>query len=174
MPLIDNRGRLFGKVSILDIGAVLVVLVALSAIFFFPGSQSSAVAPIGGQPNQAVEVEVALRGLNVRSLDVFKPGSKANVIIRNQPYGEVEIVNVEDVTTTYPVSLPDGKIEEFTKTAYFYDVVLTVAGKGMVKNDGVVLGNTKIKTGVPLELETFDYLVRGMVMDVRMLEEPET
>jgi hypothetical protein len=37
-----------------------------------------------------------------------------------------------------------------------------------------VLGNTKIKTGVPLELETFDYLVRGMVMDVRMLEEPET
>jgi len=36
MKILDSQGRLFGKVSILDFGAALVILLVLVGIFFFP------------------------------------------------------------------------------------------------------------------------------------------
>jgi len=38
MKILDSQGRLFGKVSILDFGAALVILLVLVGIFFFPGT----------------------------------------------------------------------------------------------------------------------------------------
>ena len=38
MPLLDAKGRLFGKVSLLDIGAGLVILMVIVGVFFFPGT----------------------------------------------------------------------------------------------------------------------------------------
>ena len=38
MKILDAKGRLFGKVSLLDIGAGLVILMVLAGIFIFPGT----------------------------------------------------------------------------------------------------------------------------------------
>jgi hypothetical protein len=46
MKLLDSKGRLFGKVSVLDIGAALIVLMVLFGIFFYPGTSGS-VAQVG-------------------------------------------------------------------------------------------------------------------------------
>ena len=171
MPVIDNRGRLFGKVSAIDIGAALIVLVAIVAIFFVPANSQSVPIPGFNTSNQKpVEVDVMARRVSIRSLDMFKPGEKANIIIRNQPYGEVDVVGVEDVSRKVPVVLPDGAIERLSDEQYSADVVVTVAGNAAITSTGVVLGNSKVKVGIPIEIETFDYLIRGTVMDVRINE----
>ena len=46
MALLDSKGRLFGKVSILDLGALLIILGVVFGIFFLPG-RSGSVAQIG-------------------------------------------------------------------------------------------------------------------------------
>jgi len=36
-----------------------------------------------------------------------------------------------------------------------------------VTDDGLVLGDSKIKVGVPIELEGFKYRLKGSIIDVR-------
>ena len=47
MAIVDSQGRLFGKVSILDIGAALIILMVLVGIFVVPGDSGSSIAQVG-------------------------------------------------------------------------------------------------------------------------------
>ena len=40
----------------------------------------------------------------------------------------------------------------------------------MITNDGAVLGGNKIKIGLPVDIEGFNYRLSGMVTDVKVLE----
>jgi hypothetical protein len=171
MRLIDERGRLLGKVSLLDLGALAIVVAAIVAVLFFPGRQVGSVVQVGGGPTLLVEVDMIVRGVSSRSLEPFQAGQKADLIIRNQPYGQVEVVRVENVSRTVPVVFPDGRVENLPDPEpYRFDLVFTLRGRGQRTENGIVLGNNRVKVGVPLELETFSYNLRGTVMDVRLLQ----
>ncbi len=166
--MIDQQGRLWGKVSIIDLGALLILLLAVAVVLFLPGQQATSVVQIGQVQPIPVEVDMIARGISARTIDIFQIGSKANLIIRNQPYGQVTVRKVENVSRSVPLVFPDGQVQRIPDPeAYRLDVVLTLAGTGQRTADGVVLGNNKVKIGVPLEIETETYLVRGTVMDVR-------
>lgn len=47
MRLVDERGRLLGKVSLLDLGALAIVVAAIVAVLFFPGRQVGSVVQVG-------------------------------------------------------------------------------------------------------------------------------
>ncbi|MDX2273347.1 MAG: DUF4330 domain-containing protein [Cyanobacteriota bacterium] len=168
MKLIDERGRLLGKVSLLDLGALLIILVAMAGVLFFPGKQASSVVQVGGGESFPVEVDMIVRGISSRSLDPFKTGEKANLIIRNQAYGQVDVIQIEDVSRKIPLVFPDGSVQSVPDPeAYRLDLVITMAGNAQQTKDGLVLGNNKIKIGTPLELETLTYNLRGTIMDIR-------
>ena len=77
MKILDSQGRLFGKVSILDLGAVLIILMVIVGIFFFPGTTRGSVAQIGNVISKPVEVEAIAVGLKGRNLEeMFKVGDK--------------------------------------------------------------------------------------------------
>ena len=67
MALLDSKGRLFGKVSILDLGAGLVILAVLFGIFLYPGTSGS-VAQMGAV-TKPVEVDVMVRGVTTSNPD---------------------------------------------------------------------------------------------------------
>lgn len=50
MRLVDERGRLLGKVSLLDLGALAIVVAAIVAVLFFPGRQVGSVVQVGVAP----------------------------------------------------------------------------------------------------------------------------
>ena len=62
MAILDSKGRLFGKISILDLGAALVIAFTIAGIFLVPGDSGS-VAQIGADI-KPVEVDLMVRGLN--------------------------------------------------------------------------------------------------------------
>lgn len=168
MALMDRQGRLLGRISIIDVGALLIVFLALGTIFFLPDRQAGSVVQVGGGPSQRIEVELMVRGISSRTLDPFKEGEKVNLIIRNQPYSQVEILKIENVTRTLPVVFPDGSVKQLPDPEPFrWDLVITLAGEGKSTEDGILLGNNKVKIGTPLELETFTYTLRGSIMSVR-------
>ncbi len=173
MAILDSKGRLFGKVSILDFGAALVILLVIVGIFFFPGTTGS-VAQVG--ETKPVEVDLIVRGLSVRDpealLNQFNEQKKTRIIIRNQPYGEVDIKSVQPLPQTLAVPQPDGTVKELpdprAATAFSTDFLMSLSGQGRVTQDGLVLGNSKIKIGTPVELEGTDYNFRASVIDVRV------
>lgn len=174
MKILDSKGRLFGKVSILDVGAALVILLVVVGIFFFP-STSGSVAQVG-VTTKPVEVDLVVRGLNVRDpKELFqaglKEGGKTKVIIRNQPYGEIGIKAVKQLPRTVLIPQPDGTVKALPdpRTEQFStDMILTLGGDANITKDGPVLGNSKVKIGVPIELEGFNYNFNATVIDVRV------
>lgn len=174
MAILDSKGRLFGKINLLDLGAALVILLVIIGIFVFPGTTGS-VAQVGTK-TVPIEVDLLVRGLNVRDPQTLfdnglKKGSKTNVIIRNEPYGQIEIKSVQQLPRTLTVSQPDGSVKELPdpRTNNFStDMLLTLEGKAQLTDSGPVLGNRKVKIGMPFELEGFNYNFNASVIDIRL------
>lgn len=177
MALLDSKGRLFGKVSILDIGAGLIILMVLVGIFFYPGTSGS-VAQMGAT-TKPVEVDVMVRGLTSSDPDklfeTIKNSETANIIIRNQPYGQVEIKDVKRLPRSTAVPQPDGTVKAFPdprpELDYTIDMLITLAGDAQITENGPVFGNSKVKVGTQVEIEGDFYDFYTSTVDVRVLEE---
>ncbi len=175
MAILDSKGRLFGKFNILDIGALLVIILVMVGIFFFPGTTGS-VAQVGGTTTKPIEVDLIVRGLKVRDIDRlseqgFNKGGKTSVIIRNQPYGQIPIKSIKVLPRKIIVTQPDGNVKlvpDPRENIFSTDMLLTLAGKAVVNDSGPVLGNSKVKIGMPFELEGFNYNFKGSVIDIRI------
>lgn len=172
MKILDSQGRLFGKVSILDVGAALVILLVIVGIFFFPGTSGSSVAQIGS--TKSVEVDAIVRGLNVLDpnglVDQFQKEKKTNIIIRNQPAGQMEIKSVKVLPRMVLVPQPDGSVKALLDPrpdSFSTDMLMTFGGQAQITKDGPVLGNTKVKIGMPVELDGSDYNFNASIIDVR-------
>lgn len=174
MAILDSKGRLFGKVSILDLGAALVILLVIVGIFFFPGTSGS-VAQVG-VTTKPIEVDLVVRGLNVRDpqqlfSEGLKEGGKTNIIIRNQPYGQIEVKSVKQLPRSILVPQPDGSLREMSDprpNQFSTDMLMTLSGRAQVTSTGPVLGNSKLKIGMPVELEGFNYNFNATVIDLRI------
>ena len=177
MAILDGQGRIFGRISILDIGAVLVIVLVMIGIFLVPGSTGS-VAQVG-VTTQPVEVKLWVRGLSVADPPGFLEGlrseKKVNLIIRNQPYGQVDLLKVEETPRSVTVSQPDGTViaapDPRPEVAYTIDMILTVGGKAQMTDSGPVLGNSKLKIGTPVEVDGLLYNCNASVIGIQFLEE---
>lgn len=172
MAILDSKGRLFGKVSILDLGATLVILLVIVGIFFFPGTSGSVAQLNGTKP---VELDILVRGLNVRNPDAliaqFNKQKKTNIIIRNQPYGQLDIKSAKALPRNLAVPQPDGsvKVRPDPRTdSYSTDMLMVLGGQATINKDGPVLGNSKVRIGTTLELEGPTYNFNGSVIDMRI------
>jgi hypothetical protein len=172
MAILDSKGRLFGKVSLLDLGAALVILLVIVGIFFFPGTGGSVAQLSGTKP---VEVDVLVRGLSVRDpatfMNEFKQQKKTSFIIRNAPSGEVDIEALKELPRTVLVPQPNGTVKELPdprSNSFSTDMLITLGGQATITKDGPVLGNNKVKIGTPVQLEGKDYNFNASVIDVRV------
>jgi hypothetical protein len=174
MKLLDAKGRVFGKISILDLGAALILFMVIVGIFVIPGtSGKSIVAQVQTKP---IEVDAIVRGLNVLKpeslMQEFKSDNKTNIIIRNQPAGQVEILKVQELPRNLAVPQPDGSVKALPdprpEVNFSQDMILTLGGNAEMTPTGVVLGNQKIKIGTVLELEGKSYDFNASVIDIRI------
>lgn len=170
MAILDSKGRLFGKVNLLDAGAVLIVLFVLAGIFLFPGPSGTL-----AQSDANVEVDVLVLGLKSKtSQALIKSGEKANFIVRNQPAGEVKIKKVESFPRTTAVPQPDGTVKALPdprpEEQFSINMLVTLEGKGQMTANGPVFGGTKIKVGTPVELDGKLYNFKPSVVDIRVPE----
>jgi hypothetical protein len=172
MAILDRQGRLFGKISLLDVGAIAVILLTLVGVFLIPGNNGNSVAQIGSTESKTVEVDIMVRGLTVlKPNELLKEGEKTNIIIRNQPRGEISIKKVVVLVPKIPVPKLDGTLtvipDPRLADTYVRDFAITLVANAQVTNDGVIFGSDKVKIGTPIDIEGPKYIVRGSVMDVR-------
>ncbi|MGB5634243.1 MAG: DUF4330 domain-containing protein [Waterburya sp.] len=174
MKIIDSKGRLFGKLSLLDLAAAGVILLVIVGVFFFPGTPitNNLVAQTKLKP---VEVQILIRGLGVSNLDSlvqeFEREKQADIIIRNQPAGKVDIISSKLLPRTTPVPQPDGTVKALPdprpEITMIRDMLLTLEGKAEVTNNGIVLsGSKKIKIGSSIQLEGDVYDFSGTIVSI--------
>lgn len=177
MTLLDSKGRLFGKVSILDVAAALIILMVLFGIFLYPGTSGS-VAQVGAT-TKPVEVDVMVRGLTSsdpeKLFDAIKNSETTNIIIRNQPYGQVNVKDVQLLPRSTAVPQPDGSVKALPdprpELNYTIDMLITLEDNAQITDTGPVFGNSKVKVGTPIELDGDLYNFNTSTVDVRVLED---
>ncbi len=171
MAIIDSQGRLFGKVSLLDLGAGMVIGLVLGGIFLLPGKTGKGVVK-GNSGDKAIEVKVIVKGLNAENgKALVKASEKLNVIIRNEPSGSVDIKDVEFLPRNLAVPQPDGTVKAMPdprpEGRFSNDMLMTLTGTAQVTEDGVVFGNKKVKIGTTLELEGKEYNFNSTVISIQ-------
>jgi hypothetical protein len=175
MKFIDAKGRLFNTISILDLGAALVILLVIVGIFIFPGTSGS-VAQVGG--TKPIEIDVLVQGLRLKDPEIlqkeFEEKKTTKLIIRNQPHGQVDVKSVEFIPNTVAVPQPDGTVtakpDPRPEEKFETDWLITLAGDARVTDNGAVFGNNKVKIGTTVELEGFSYNFRGSIINLRVPE----
>ena len=172
MAILDRQGRLFGKLSLLDIGAIATILIVLIGLLIVPGNSGSSIAQMLSAENKTVQVEMNVRGLSAANpQNLVKVGDKVNIIIRNQPRGEVTIQKVDISTPKIVAAKADGTAVYFEDPRALStsqsDLAITLEATARVTNDGVVFGNEKVKVGTSIDIEGPKYIIRGSAMAVR-------
>jgi hypothetical protein len=148
----------------------------LFGIFLYPGTSGS-VAQVGAV-TKPVEVDVMVRGLTSsdpeRLLETLKTSETTDIIIRNQPYGQVNIKAVRTLPRSVAVPQPDGGVKALPdprpELDYTIDMLITLVGDAQITDTGPVFGNSKVKVGTQIELDGDLYNFNTSTVDVRVLE----
>jgi hypothetical protein len=159
--------------SPIDAVAAVVALAALGGVIWSP-KLSNAVAKATGAV-KPVQVSVDVRHLVSADpeelLNAAREEAALNIVIRNQPAGRVTLVSVDDVTNPLVAVQPDGSIvvADAPSTALPRHARFVIEASAEIKPSGVVIGGTKLKVGVPVELEGRLYRLNGVVSGVTPL-----
>ena len=165
-----NRLR---SLSPIDALAGVVALAALGGVIWSP-KLSNAVAKATGAV-KPVQVSVDVRHLvsadPEQLLNAAREEAALNIVIRNQPAGRVTLVSVDDLTNPLTAVQPDGSVvvADAPSSLLPRHARFVMEANAEIKPSGVVIGGTKLKVGVPVELEGRLYRLNGVVSGVKPL-----
>jgi hypothetical protein len=165
--IIDPSGRLFGKINIIDFGGLaLALLVTLGIMAVQSGMYKTSGQVIKGEGD--IQYTIYIRNLKTMQPELFVPGKKLSITIRNQPRGEVSIVSVKQTPKHSSFMLPSGELKTVTDPAdpLGNDYLVTLRDHALFTQDGYVTEGIKVKIGLNIEVEGKNYRVPGMIIGV--------
>ena len=165
--MIDSSGKLFGKINVIDFsGLALALLITLGIMAVQSGMYKTSGQVIKGEGD--IRYTIYIRNLKTQQPDIFVPGHKLSITIRNQPRGEVQIVQVKQTPKRTSFMLPTGTLKTMEDPAdpLGNDYMVTLRDHALFTNDGYVTEGIKVKIGLNIEVEGKNYRVPGMIIGV--------
>ncbi|MEB3288196.1 MAG: DUF4330 domain-containing protein [Vampirovibrionales bacterium] len=167
MALVDSTGRLFGKINVFDAALMLVfALIAAGIIAVQSGWHETSGEVVNGE----TDIEYSFLMHNAKTLrpDLFKPGKKISMTIRNQPRGEVTIVKSEVSPKKAIIQNASGQftLVDDPSDPHGYEYLVTVKDHAVVTDQGYVTDGVKVKIGMTIDVEGFDFRFPAVIVDV--------
>ena len=134
--IIDDKGRLFGKISVIDILVVIVVIVVAAAFYVKFYVQDT---PISARDTFEVTYTVRIAGIRMSSASLLRPGDRFYTMETGTLMGyisEIDIVDAEAADTRVDGTYVIAPVEDR------YDVTLTIAADCSISNGRYYLDKT--------------------------------
>lgn len=171
MAFLNEDGRLFGRFNILDVVVGSAVVLGVAGVFLVQsGTQVTSGQVVEGESDILISVQIP--SLKTLDPDLFEPDKNTSITIRNQPRGEVLIESVKSNPTKVTMLGSNQKplaVQDLAQ-ANSYDYTLVLKDHAQVTKDGFVTEGVKVKIGLPIELEGFNYRVYGKIVDVEAVQ----
>lgn len=167
MALLNEQGKLLGRINIVDFIIGGIILLGVLGIFLVQsGTHITSGQMVEGETDILITVQIP----NLKTLDpqLFEPHKKTAITIRNQPRGDVLIEQVSSNPVRITGVLPSGKpvlVDDLAQTNG-YDYLIQLKDHAKITKDGYVSEGVKVKVGLPIELEGFKYRVYGKIVNV--------
>ena len=150
--MIDDKGRLFGKINIIDLAVLAVVLLLIAGFLYREKSSNVIVNP------KTVVVKVVCPFVYPDVVPNLKAGDQLVASGQLVPV-YIKEVDIRPAMTT--VSKPDGSMI-LTTNPFRKDIFVTLEGKtNAISPAEIVLGGQKIRTGKE------DYYVKTQTLELR-------
>jgi hypothetical protein len=162
--ILDKNGKIGGKVSIIDIGVILIVLVVIIGIFArFGSSMTSAV-----QSNEKFEFTVKVTGVRQFTIDALN--KKGKITDKNSEMDLGEITDVEIVPTEFQSTTASGDIV-FTDLPERYTCYVTIVATGKESDDSYIMDDTsELSVGRTIDIKSKYVSTSGEIMSVKVVE----
>jgi hypothetical protein len=159
--LIDDKGRLFGFINVVDLAIIIILTVLAGGLVYYRTGAGRRFLP----KSQGGVVEATLVVSNVRTatVDAIQVGDMVMESKSNLPLGEIiwkEVKPAEIVAQG-----EDGRFYETTSQTR-KDVWLKLSGQGAVSPNAITLGSSEIRIGTPINIKTRLYAVETRVMAI--------
>lgn len=172
-----KNGKILGKYNIIDftIFSVIIVIAVGFLLVKLGIHQPIGKVSMGTKP---VEFTVTTRAYDITAeKEILNAGDTTFITIRNVPYTKLEIKSVkkEHVQEMF-FNYDRPEVPYLINNVAFphrFMYTITLKDKAQITADGAVIGGNKIKIGLPVDLEGFDYRLSGMVSDVKVIEETD-
>lgn len=159
-------GKLFGKISIIDIIVVLCVIVLAFGIYAKFTSNSDAVS---SSEKAKIEYVYKVKGVRDFTIDAFKKGGPVYDQDTKEYMGEVTGVRSEDAVME--VSLVDGTYKSLIVPKK-YDVYVTIQVDGKYNSLGFYTNDNRyIGAGSTVNAQSKYTTTGGEIVEVRQIEE---
>ena len=161
--ILDERGRIFGKVSIIDL---LVLLVIIAVVVF-------AVVRMTGSSSQEAPLRVTYTVEAIRQASVDQLVEKAETKGTVSDEGGTVLGKVEGVVGRPSLEeylTPQGELKAF-ESPIFKDVDIVVLGQGSVSGSTIRVGSVPMRVGRKVTLVGAKFEVQTVIMDVSWGEE---
>lgn len=161
MRFIDDKGRIGGKVNIIDLFIVVLVLAVVGRVAY------ARLSPAGWreveQKFQPINVTIVVAAARDATVNAIQVGDNVVDTKTNLPLGVIIAKRVEPAQVVK--ELTDGTVIESTSTIR-KDIWVTIQGRGRVSPNNIYLGDREIKIGTTVYFKSALYGVYGMVMGI--------
>ena len=155
---------------------IAVIAVVLIGALAYLGKNKFSKSPV--EATKKIAFQVMIRSVSLTDAkNPFKIGEESFITIRNVPYTKLQIIDVASSPkkTILPVNNPQQPfivIDDYSQPFQF-DFVVTLIDDAKITKDGPVVGGNKLKMGLPIVLEGFDYRFGGTIVNVRILSDED-
>lgn len=161
MSIMDNKGRLFGKISLIDILIVLLIVGAAAGVYWKLHSGA-------GKTAAATKIQYAIEMNEVSKdfVDAITPGDPIREAIKGNDLGHVvskkaapaRRLNTDYINGKYVLStVPD-----------LYDVTITIEANANISPKDIIVGGTDIRVGKKMYAKGKGYANACFIMSVDM------
>lgn len=163
----------FKPLDIAILAAILIIIV-IGVLVYFGKNKIFSSSPV--EFTKKIEFEVMVRGVTQTDPNIpFVTGQETFITIRNVPYTKLKITGVKYAPKQMVIPVKDGDkpymiVEDFSQL-YMYDYIIKLQDMAKITKDGAVVGGNKIKIGIPIVLEGFNYRVNGTISNVQIIED---
>lgn len=136
MKLVDDNGKLFGKLNLVDVGIILLVIFAIVAI-----SGKTIKEQTLDKEQVIIRYTLCAEGVRQQSVDAIKKNSEdIKDAEKDEAIGRIVEVRTEKAKRINP--LPNGT---FVESEYQdkYDLYVTIEAEGTISENGYFLSNGK-------------------------------
>lgn len=153
-----------------------IIIALIVGLLAYLGKNKFSKSPV--EATQKVIFQVISRSVSITdSVIPFKIGEESFITIRNIPYTKLQIIDVayQGKKIVLPTNTPKKEfivVEDYS-LPYQYDFVITLIDDAKITKDGAVVGGNKIKIGMPIVLEGFNYRISGTISNVQIINEQQ-
>lgn len=162
MKWIDDKGRLWGRINLIDLALIVIVIAAL----IFAGMKFLGRGDIPSIVSERQEVTFTIYTNAIFPFvkEQIREGDEVRLVSNNEVLGKIEKLEIKSGTGL--VSTADGRwIESDIPNKYQINIV--IKGKAVKSGEYLSIGGTQLLAGSEVAVKGPKFTIKGLISDVK-------